>query len=77
MIRSTAPGATSSSSTTATSGRPTIAAPVYRLSKTPSEITSLAPRLGEDGAAVLQDWLGLPEAECDELREAGAYWMAT
>jgi crotonobetainyl-CoA:carnitine CoA-transferase CaiB-like acyl-CoA transferase len=43
-----------------------------RLSATPVQYRSAAPKLGEHAAAVLTDWLGAGAQEIDALRAAGA-----
>lgn len=43
-----------------------------RLSATPVEYRSAAPKLGEHAVAVLTDWLGADAAEIERLRAAGA-----
>jgi crotonobetainyl-CoA:carnitine CoA-transferase CaiB-like acyl-CoA transferase len=43
-----------------------------RLSATPVQYRSAAPKLGEHAAAVLTDWLGVGAPEMDALRAAGA-----
>jgi benzylsuccinate CoA-transferase BbsF subunit len=47
--------------------------PVFRLSETPGEVTSPAPRLGADNDTVFRRILGLSEADYASLREAGAF----
>jgi crotonobetainyl-CoA:carnitine CoA-transferase CaiB-like acyl-CoA transferase len=39
------------------------AGPPYRLAKTPATIKRRTPRLGEHGAEILTEWLGMPPEE--------------
>ncbi len=48
----------------------------YRLSATPGRIDRGGPRLGEHTNAVLQEWLGLDEAELASLASSGAIYQA-
>ncbi len=50
---------------------PSVGSPI-RLSATPVQYRSAAPRLGEHAEAVLKDWLGAAAAEIEQLRAAGA-----
>jgi crotonobetainyl-CoA:carnitine CoA-transferase CaiB-like acyl-CoA transferase len=43
-----------------------------RMSATPVEYQSAAPRLGEHAESVLKDWLGIEAVEVEALRAAGA-----
>ncbi|HKA41332.1 MAG TPA: CoA transferase, partial [Burkholderiales bacterium] len=43
-----------------------------RLSATPVQYRSAAPKLGEHAAAVIRDWLGGGADEVERLRAAGA-----
>ncbi|MFI5960330.1 CaiB/BaiF CoA transferase family protein [Cryptosporangium sp. NPDC051539] len=45
--------------------------PAYRFERTPSELTSAAPLLGEHTDEVMRDVLGLDDTEITRLREAG------
>jgi len=47
--------------------------PAFQLSETPGRVTSAAPLLGADNDRVFRDILGLSQAECATLREAGAF----
>ncbi|MDB5885585.1 MAG: putative CoA-transferase [Polaromonas sp.] len=49
----------------------TVASPL-RMSDSPVEYRIAPPRIGEHTEEVLQDWLGLAEAQCAILREQGA-----
>jgi len=52
-------------------------APVHRLDGRVLPVRRGAPRLGGDGDAVLEEWLGLDRAERDALAEAGAFWRGS
>jgi crotonobetainyl-CoA:carnitine CoA-transferase CaiB-like acyl-CoA transferase len=52
-------------------GRVHVAAPPYRLSRTPAHIERPAPCLGQDTQAVLTEVLGLPPDEIDRLQAEG------
>jgi crotonobetainyl-CoA:carnitine CoA-transferase CaiB-like acyl-CoA transferase len=43
-----------------------------KLSDTPGAVTAPPPLLGEHSAQVLHDWLQIPAAEVDRLRQVGA-----
>lgn len=45
----------------------------YQLSETPGQIRRHAPCLGADNEEVFIKWLGMPEAEYQELREQGVF----
>jgi len=49
-------------------------APPHRLDRTPPRITRGAPRLGEHGAEILREWLGLPAERIDALAASDAFW---
>lgn len=49
-----------------------VANPPYQMSVSKTEARSNVPRPGEDGAAILRDWLGWDEARVEALREAKA-----
>lgn len=51
-------------------GRIEYPAPVHRLGVTPARVKSPAPRLGQDSAAILSEWIGLSATEIDALRLA-------
>ncbi len=52
-------------------GDVTMAASPLKLSRTPGRVYGYAPAFGQDTAAVLDEWLGIDEAETESLAEAG------
>ena len=52
-------------------GDVTMAASPLKLSRTPGRVYGYAPQFGQDTRAVLEEWLGMPEAQTDALVESG------
>lgn len=50
-------------------------APVHRLLSTPPRVRAGAPRLGEHGHQILEEWLGLSMMEREKLVRSGAIWI--
>ncbi len=52
-------------------GDVTMAASPLKLSRTPGRVYGYAPQFGQDTAAVLDEWLGIPADETEQLADSG------